>query len=98
MLKKSLLTAAILGVMVTTAGAASEQKIDNAQQIQPAAFELALDSQSAGCEANTTEAGFPTTWTSSLELQTSTQIGGQSTANGLSLWGGGRCMMCTPWG
>jgi len=74
MLNKSLLTVLVLAVTVTTAGAETGNETVKAQPIEQESFELALDSQLAGCEANATDAQLLNSWTSSLEQQSSTQL------------------------
>lgn len=101
MLKKSLLTALILALAVTTAGAEIDIATIKAQPTEQSAFELSFNSLSAGCEANASEALFLTSWMSPAEQLLSSQLDAESTATATSLfgsWGRRWCLMCTSFG
>ena len=70
MLKKSLLTAVILGAMVAAAGAQCEEKIENAKRFQNPQPELVLNA----CETNATPAQASAALASLVEQQNSAQL------------------------
>lgn len=101
MLKKSLLTAFILAVTVTTAGAESDNGTLKAQQIDQMAFELALDSLWTSCEASGAETQSAALFDSPSSQLLSSQLDGETAVNTTFLfgsWGPRRCLMCTSWG
>lgn len=73
MLKKSLLTAVILGAIVAAAGAQSEE-VEKAKRFQKPKPEFVLDSPRAACGANATETQSKAALGSFLEQQNSSQL------------------------
>ncbi len=74
MLKKNLITAAILGAMVAAAGAESEEKVEKAKRFQEPQPEFVLDAPRAACGANATETQNKAVLGSFLEQRTSSQL------------------------
>ena len=97
MLKKSLITAVILGAIVASAGANSEEKVEKAKRFRAPQPELVLDAPRTTCEADANEAQDASSSTNILGQQNSSQLEelGATYAYSYSYTPRRRCYVCS---
>ena len=93
MLKKSLLTVAILGVFAAAAGAHSEGEVEKTKDVQTPGVEFTFEAPPATCGADVSDAQSKAWFESLVEQQTSSSLE-EAEVEVAYRRGGRRCILC----